>query len=133
YPARPELTEERFVRDRLSGRPGARLYRTGDLARWRADGQLQHLGRTDFQVKVRGYRIELGEIEVAMARHAHVAEAVVVAQPGPGGEQRLVGYFVARGAAPAAAALREHLRASLPDYMVPAVVRAPRRAPPQPD
>src|SRR5262249_15597032 len=121
YHARPELTEERFVADRFSGRPGARLYRTGDLARWRADGQLQHLGRTDFQVKVRGYRIELGEIEVALAHHPQVAEAVVVARPGPGGEQRLVGYLVARGAAPAAAALREHLRGSLPDYMVPAV------------
>jgi acyl-coenzyme A synthetase/AMP-(fatty) acid ligase len=121
YHARPELTEERFVVDRFSPRPGARLYRTGDLARWRADGQLQHLGRTDFQVKVRGYRIELGEIEVALARHPQVAEAVVVARPGPGGEQRLVGYLVARGAAPATAALREHLRGSLPDYMVPAV------------
>ena len=122
YHQRPELTTERFVADRFSTAPGARLYRTGDLARWRADGQLLHLGRTDFQVKVRGYRIELGEIEVALARHALVAEAVVAAQPGPGGEQRLVGYVVARGAqAPSAGELREHLRATLPDYMVPAV------------
>jgi len=122
YHARPELTRERFVPDRFSSVPGARLYRTGDLARWRGDGQLQHLGRTDFQVKVRGYRIELGEIEVALARHAQVAEAVVVAQPGPGGEQRLVAYLVARGpSAPSQAVLRDHLRGSLPDYMVPAV------------
>jgi hypothetical protein len=130
YHARPELTNERFVPDRFSSQPGARLYRTGDLARWRADGQLQHLGRTDFQVKVRGYRIELGEIEVALARHAQVAEAVVVAQPGPGGEQRLVGYVVARSQpAPTSAVLREHLRASLPDYMVPAVFVALERLP----
>jgi amino acid adenylation domain-containing protein len=125
YHERPQLTAERFVVDRFSSRPGARLYRTGDLARWRADGQLQHLGRTDFQVKVRGYRIELGEIEVALARHPQIAEAAVVAQPGPGGEQRLVAYVVARGAAgtsaPSAAALRDHLRGHLPDYMVPAV------------
>jgi amino acid adenylation domain-containing protein len=119
YHQRPELTAERFVADPFSA--GGRLYRTGDLARWRADGQLQHLGRTDFQVKVRGYRIELGEIEVALARHAQVGEAVVVAQPGPGGEQRLVAYLVPRGAAPPPAELREHLRGSLPDYMVPAV------------
>jgi amino acid adenylation domain-containing protein len=121
YHARPELTAERFVQDAFSSAPSARLYRTGDLARWRADGQLLHLGRTDFQVKVRGYRIELGEIEVVLARHAQVAEAVVVAQPGPGGEQRLVAYLVARGAAPAPGELRDHLRATLPDYMVPAV------------
>ena len=122
YHARPELTQERFVPDRFSSTPGARLYRTGDLARWRGDGQLQHLGRTDFQVKIRGYRIELGEIELALARHVQVAEAVVVAQPGPGGEQRLVAYLVSRTpVAPSAQLLRDHLRASLPDYMIPAV------------
>jgi amino acid adenylation domain-containing protein len=121
YHARPDLTNERFVPDRFSGRPGARLYRTGDLARWRADGRLQHLGRTDFQVKVRGYRIELGEIEIALARHGQVAEAVVTAQPGPGGEQRLVAYIVPRGAAPTPSVLREHLRTALPDYMIPSV------------
>jgi amino acid adenylation domain-containing protein len=129
YHARPELTAERFVADRFSPRPGGRMYRTGDLARWRADGRLQHLGRTDFQVKVRGYRIELGEIEVALARHGQVAEAVVTAQPGPGGEQRLVAHLVPRGAAPQPAALREHLRASLPDYMVPSVFVALDRLP----
>ena len=121
YHDRPELTAERFVADTFSGRSGARLYRTGDLARWRADGALEHLGRTDFQVKVRGYRIELGEIEVALAGHAQIAAACVVAQPGPGGEQRLVAYVVARGGTPPPQALREHLRRSLPDYMVPAV------------
>ncbi len=80
-----------------------------------------HLGRTDFQVKIRGYRIELGEIDVALARHPQVAEACVVARPGPGGEPRLVAYVVARREAPTPPALREHLRESLPEYMVPAV------------
>jgi amino acid adenylation domain-containing protein len=128
YHQRPELTAERFIKDPFadpaSGNATAAplLYRTGDVGRWRADGQLQHLGRTDFQVKVRGYRIELGEIEVALARHSRVAQAAVLARPGPGGEQRLVAYVVGReGAAPEAAELREHLRQHLPDYMVPAL------------
>jgi amino acid adenylation domain-containing protein len=122
YHARPELTAERFVADAFSGRTHGRLYRTGDLARWRADGELLHLGRTDFQVKVRGYRIELGEIELALARQPQVAHAVVAAQAGPGGEQRLVAYVVANaGKVPEPAQLREHLRTSLPDYMVPAI------------
>src|SRR5262249_6907187 len=121
--------------DRLSPRrderSDARLYRTGDLARWRSDGQLQHLGRTDFQVKVRGYRIELGEIEVALARHPAIAEAAVVARPGPGGEQRLVGYLVPRAGqgVPSPAALRDHLRDALPDYMIPAAYVTLERLP----
>ena len=123
YHERPELTADRFIPDTFSARAGGRLYRTGDLARWRADGELVHLGRTDFQVKVRGYRIELGEIEVALARHAQIALACVVAQPGPGGEQRLVGYIVAKAgtSVPPPQALREHLATSLPDYMRPTV------------
>ena len=131
YHNRPELTAERFVPDRFWSDPTARLYRTGDLARWRSDGRLQHLGRTDFQVKVRGYRIELGEIEVALARHPAIAEAAVVARPGPGGEQRLVAYLVTRGGqdVPAAAALREHLRDALPDYMIPAAFMSLERLP----
>jgi amino acid adenylation domain-containing protein len=121
YHHRPELTAEKFITAGFLG--GARLYRTGDLARWRPDGTLQHLGRTDFQVKVRGYRIELGEIEVALARHPALAQAAVVAGPGPGGEPRLIAYLVthAGAAAPTSPALREHLRATLPDYMIPAV------------
>ena len=119
YHQRPALTAERFVPDTIGS--GPTLYRTGDLGRWRADGTLSHLGRTDFQVKIRGYRIELGEIEVALARHPAIAQATVVAGPGPGGEQRLLAYVVARGDAPTAAALREHLKGALPDYMIPAL------------
>ncbi len=120
YHDRPELTAERFVSDPFSSRPGARLYRTGDVARWRTDGQLLHLGRTDFQVKVRGYRIELGEVEEALARHPAVVQAIVATQPGPGGAATLVAYVVSRdGAAVAAGDLRDHLRTELPDYMVP--------------
>ena len=122
YLGRPGMTAERFVPDPFGAEPGARLYRTGDRARWRADGTVEFLGRVDAQVKIRGFRIEPGEIEAALRRHPSVAEcAVVVRQDGARddvpGEKRLVAYVVGDADADA---LRGHLRASLPDYMVPA-------------
>ena len=120
YLNRPALTAERFIADPFAGTPGARLYRTGDRGRWRADGLLEHLGRLDSQVKVRGYRIELGEIEVGLASHADVARAVVIDREDRPGDVRLVAYVVARpGAVPEASALKAHLKAALPDYMIP--------------
>lgn len=118
YFRRPELTDEKFVPDPFRGVEGARIYATGDLVRWRDDGVLEYLGRKDLQVKVRGYRIELGEIEAALAQHSGVREVVVVART-DGGDARLVAYFVARSPAPTPDQLREHLRGSLPEFMVP--------------
>jgi arthrofactin-type cyclic lipopeptide synthetase B len=118
YLNRPELSAERFVPDPFSAEPGARMYKTGDLARHRPDGQMEYLGRNDFQVKLRGFRIELGEIEARLAQHPQVREAVVIAREDNPGDKRLVAYLV--GDAPQAQALREHLAAELPDHMVPA-------------
>jgi len=130
YLNRPELTAERFIADPFRDAPGALLYRTGDVGRWRHDGQLEYIGRSDFQVKVRGHRIELGEIETVLAGHAHVAEAVVTVRPGPGGESQLVAHFVARGSEPPTSSdLRKHLRGKLPDYMVPPAYIAVDRFP----
>ena len=117
YLNRPDLTSERFVADPFN--PGATMYRTGDRGRWRHDGLLEHLGRLDHQVKVRGHRIELGEIEAALAGHQQVAHATVIVREDRPGDVRLVAYVVARGEPAAPAALREHLRATLPDYMLP--------------
>jgi len=122
YHGRPGLTAERFVPDACSGEPGARLYRTGDLARHRPDGVIDFLGRIDQQVKVRGFRIELGEIEAALREHPGVREAAVTARRDRSGTDRLVAYVVPGDAeAPTPASLRAHLRASLPEHMVPGV------------
>jgi acyl carrier protein len=98
------------------------MYRTGDRVRWLADGTLEFLGRTDFQVKVRGFRIELGEIEAALLAMEGVREAVVVVRGEPA-DPRLVAYVVGEGAADAAR-LRAGLRERLPEHMVPAALVA---------
>jgi acyl carrier protein len=121
YLDQPKLTAERFVPDAFGGEPGARLYRTGDRARWRADGQLEFVGRVDSQVKVRGHRIEPGEIEAALIGLSGVREAAVIAREWGGlREKRLVAYLVwDDGPHPSIGELRNQLRERLPEYMVP--------------
>ena len=122
YLNRPELTSERFIPDPFSEQAGARMYRTGDRARYRADGELEFLGRTDEQVKIRGFRIELNEIEAVLNAHPSIGEAVLLAREDVPGDKRLVAYVVARPDAPSftSSELREHLGAQLPQYMIPA-------------
>jgi len=126
----PELTEQRFVPDPFSARPGARLYRTGDLARYLPDGVVQYLGRTDFQVKIRGFRIELGEIEAVLAQHPAVEQAVLAVREESPGDKRLIAYVVPKppqhltiGEA------RAHLKRTLPDYMLPSALVELERLP----
>ncbi|MFZ2173425.1 MAG: amino acid adenylation domain-containing protein, partial [Rhodococcus sp. (in: high G+C Gram-positive bacteria)] len=120
YQGRVDLTADRFVANPF-GVAGSRLYRTGDLVRWLPSGELEYLGRTDFQVKLRGQRVELGEVEAALLRHEDVAQAVVVLRGGSAGDY-LAGYVVPvsgevdEGEVLAAAA------AGLPGYMVPSVL-----------
>ena len=119
YLDRPELTAEKFVSDLLGGTEGT-MYRTGDRGRWRNDGLLEHMGRFDFQVKVRGYRIELGEIEARCDEAAGVARSVVITREDQPGDVRLVAYLApSPGASVDLVELDRHLRARLPQYMVP--------------
>jgi amino acid adenylation domain-containing protein len=118
YWRRPELTAERFLPDPF--RPGNRMYRTGDVARVRADGNLEFLGRSDFQVKLRGFRIELGEIESILEQQSSVHQAVVAAREEKAGDKRLIAYVVCRaGEITTASSLRSAIAAKLPEYMVP--------------
>ncbi|HWK90187.1 MAG TPA: amino acid adenylation domain-containing protein, partial [Longimicrobium sp.] len=145
YLDRPGLTAEKFVPDPFASAPGARLYRTGDRARWRTDGELEYVGRTDFQVKVRGFRVEPGEVEAALGAHPAVREAAVAVR-GEGADRRLVAYVVPGGSARTGTAeLRAHLAERLPEYMVPSAWvtleampltpsgKVDRRALPEPD
>ncbi|MDE3154023.1 MAG: amino acid adenylation domain-containing protein, partial [Acidobacteriota bacterium] len=116
YHRAADLTAERYVPSPFAR--GERLYRTGDEGRWLENGQIEFLGRRDFQLKLRGYRIEPAEIERALRQHPQVADAVVMLRPGD--EAELCAFFVASGERPALDVLRDLLAAQLPDYMIPA-------------
>ncbi|HEX7736861.1 MAG TPA: amino acid adenylation domain-containing protein, partial [Ktedonobacteraceae bacterium] len=134
YWNRPDLTAEHFVPHPFSSRLGARLYRTGDLVRARADGQLEFLGRVDFQVKVRGFRIEPGEIEVILSQHPDIHEAIVLLREDAPEEKRLVAYLVPKPERmPDLRQLRQYLQARLPDYMLPAALVILERLPLNPN
>jgi amino acid adenylation domain-containing protein len=116
----PDQTRRNFLRDPFTQRRGARLYRTGDLARWRADGNLEFVGRVDHQVKIRGHRIELEEIEHVLVEHNNVQAAVVLARDDVVGEGRLIAHIVAASRRePKVNELRDFLKAKLPEYMIP--------------
>ncbi|WP_137811573.1 amino acid adenylation domain-containing protein, partial [Gordonia sp. GAMMA] len=118
YAARPDLSAERFVADPF-GAPGSRLYRTGDLVRWQADGSLEYLGRTDFQVKLRGQRIELGEIESVIAAVDGVVHTAVTVAKAPTGADHLVGYVAPEDVD--LDSVKAAVAAELPEYMRPTV------------
>jgi amino acid adenylation domain-containing protein len=119
YFNRPELTAEKFV----PGPVSERVYKTGDRVRYRADGNIEFLGRTDHQVKIRGFRVELGEIEHLMERFPGVRNAAAVVQQDSRGEKRLVAFVAPVEGMPVSdAALTAFLRDSLPEHMLPSAI-----------
>jgi len=116
-----DRTATTFLPNPYGKEAGERLYHTGDLGRYLADGQIECLGRIDYQVKVRGHRVELGEIEIMLDQHPALRESVVIDREEPSGDKRLVAYVVTKEQqlAPTVKELREYLQKSLPDYMVP--------------
>ena len=130
YLNRPQLTAERFVINPFSQTAvnalPERIYQTGDRVRDRGDGLLEFLGRTDHQVKIRGFRVELFEIEAVLNQHPDVCEGIVLAKSDALGNQRLVAYILPehsskQGPENWVATMRNHLKATLPDYMVPSL------------
>lgn len=120
YHGRPEMTAERFIASPLPEFPGT-LYRTGDRGRRRADGVIEYLGRADHQVKIRGFRVELGQVESTLMKHKAVQTAVVVLNESETAGKSLVAYVVSKAnKQPAGDDLRNFVRQSLPEHMVPA-------------
>ncbi|KAA8879752.1 amino acid adenylation domain-containing protein, partial [Nocardia colli] len=128
YHARAGLSADRFVANPYVA--GARMYRTGDVVRWTRTGEVEYVGRSDFQVKVRGFRIELGEIDAALAAHENVDFAVTVGHKSSAGATSLVAYVVAvHGRSIDVAALTAHVEDRLPAYMVPSAIMVIDRVP----
>jgi amino acid adenylation domain-containing protein/non-ribosomal peptide synthase protein (TIGR01720 family) len=118
YLHRLDLTAERFIHNPFA--PEGRLYRTGDLVRYRADGNIEFLGRIDNQVKIRGFRIELSEIEAILTQHPQVRDAVANAREDIPGVKSLAAYIIPESTQPTSNELRQFLKSKLPSYMVPA-------------
>ena len=138
YLNRPDLTAEKFIanpfrtKEELDQGRNGRLYKTGDLVRWLPDGNLEYIGRNDFQVKIKGYRIELGEIESVLASYEGIKQSVVLAKEHKnldtnnkkevsGRHLDLVGYYVSENRLDEEAIL-DYLRNKLPEYMVPSIL-----------
>ena len=120
YFNRPDLTAERFISHPFSDEPGARLYKTGDVARFLPDGQIAFLGRNDQQIKIRGYRIEPDEIVSVLNRHTSIQTSLVIAREDIPGDKRLIAYVVlVPDSHITVSSLRDTLKKSLPDYMIP--------------
>ncbi|MFS0915990.1 amino acid adenylation domain-containing protein [Brevibacillus sp. 179-C 1.1 NHS] len=116
YVNRPELTGEVFVRNPFT--PGAKMYKTGDLCRLLPDGNIEYMGRMDFQLKIRGFRIEMGEIETHLFNYSSIRQALVTMNEDTRGGKYLCAYLIMSDPLDEED-LRTYLLSRLPSYMVP--------------
>ncbi len=123
YLGKPELTAERFVENPFTSSHEEKMYFTGDLAKYQSDGTIEFIGRVDHQVKVRGYRIELGEIEAALTRLEGINQAATILRDYSEGDKRIVAYCVFSEPKDPGA-IKDDLKESLPEYMIPADIVA---------
>lgn len=125
YLNRYELTAQRFIDnpyaseiDKTHGHD--RLYKTGDLVRWLADGNIDYIGRNDFQIKIRGFRIELGDIEYNLSNYSDIKQVYVLPYSATNQHQQLIAYYMSHsGKLITENNLVQHLQKTLPDYMIP--------------
>ena len=117
------LTNEKFIPDCFSSKPGARLYKTGDHARYTPGYSIEILGRMDDQVKINGYRIELGEIASVLMQHPSIHKAIAITRTEASGDNRVVAYYVPKQEQSADVhELQDFLRQKLPAFMKPALL-----------
>lgn len=116
-----EKNKESFCVDPFQEKSGIRMYKTGDLARWLPDGNVEFVGRKDFQIKVRGFRIELGEIESNIANYCGVTDVVAIVREDFGKNNYICAYFIAVKQIDSED-IKEYLSEFLPDYMIPSYI-----------
>jgi len=116
YLNNPTLTNEKFIDNPAN--PGERIYLTGDIAKWLPDGNVEYLGRDDYQVKIRGLRIELGEIENTIRRYPDISDCVTVVKKYSESIILIIAYVVCNSECEIEK-LKQYLRKHLPDYMIP--------------
>jgi amino acid adenylation domain-containing protein len=120
YLNRPDLTAQKFIANPFNDGLSTCLYRTGDMAQMREDGNIEFLGRGDYQVKIRGQRLELGEVETIIREHAAVKECVVTARGDQPDEKYLAAYIVlVAGQTLEISELRDFVGNRAPNFMIP--------------
>ena len=118
-----QLNHRKFIPNPFSqGQQSAWLYKTGDLARYLPDGNLEIVGRQDFQVKIRGMRVEIEEVETVLTQHPDVQQAAVVGKENSGDETIIVAYIVPSCPQIDLSDVRSFLKTKLTDYMMPSAI-----------